>query len=497
LAKRPFRGLRNEEPKKRYDVAIVGAGIGGLTAAALLARKGYSVLLVEQHYMVGGYCSTFRRGGFTFDAATHFYPLLGNPQALTSKLMAEIGVTTRWVPMDPVDTFHLPDGSTFVVPADFDVYRGRLDERFPAERASLEAFFAEVREAYLLGTLEYFKGKPTPRLDRWRHETLRQALDRHFADPALKLILTADGPHWGGPPSRTSFVFDSMLRLSYFLGNYYPVGGSQAFADDLARAVEEAGGDILMSSTVEGIVVEAGRAVALDVTTTRGPLIGRRRIGARAIVSNADLRQTLERLLPPEVVPAELARQVRELRPSFPCYLTHLGLSGVPSEVLERAQGYYWQSWDPDTMGRGGLRFKIFSPTLYEPSMAPAGKQVVILQKVLDLDYEGVSDWRAQKAEIESYLLAQLESVIPGIREHIEVVTTASALTSHRFTRNLAGAMLGWEMAPDQLGARRPGIHGPLENLWRVGHWVQPGGGITPVIVSAQHGAEAVASALG
>lgn len=496
MAKRPFRGLRSEGPAEHYDVAVVGAGIGGLVCAALLAGKGLSVLLVEQHYMVGGYCSTFRRGGFTFDAATHFYPLLGNPQALTARLMAEIGVQTRWVRMDPVDTFHLPDGTSFVVPADFDDYRRRLDGRFPAERERLDAFFAEVREAYLLGTLEYFKGKSTSRLDRWRHETLRQALDRHFDDPALKLVLTADGPHWGGPPSRTSFVFDSMLRLSYFLGNYYPEGGSQAFADDLARCVEAAGGDILMSTTVERIVVENGRAVGLELATTRGALTGRRRVRARAIVSNADLRQTVEHLLPPEVVPPDLARQVREMRPSFPCYLTHLGLSGVDNEVLERAQGYYWRSWDPEEMGRGGLRLKIFSPTLYEPAMAPAGKQVVILQKVLDLDYDGVTDWRAQKAEIESYLLAQFEAVIPGVSAHIEVATTASALTSHRFTLNLAGAMLGWEMSPDQLGAGRPGIVGPVENLWLVGHWVQPGGGITPVLISAQQGAEAVASAL-
>ncbi|HRC85547.1 MAG TPA: FAD-dependent oxidoreductase, partial [Thermoanaerobaculia bacterium] len=149
MARRPFRALRDRPPHPSYDVVVVGAGVGGLVAAALLSRAGFSVLLVEQHYMVGGYCSTFRRRGFTFDAATHFYPLLGNPQALTARLMAELGVETRWVAMDPVDTFHLPDGSRFVVPADFELYLERLFERFPAEREALNAFFAEVRESYL------------------------------------------------------------------------------------------------------------------------------------------------------------------------------------------------------------------------------------------------------------------------------------------------------------------------------------------------------------
>ncbi len=70
--KRPFRGLRHKPPNDSYDAVIIGAGIGGLICANLLAREGLSVLLTEQHYMVGGYCSTFRRKGYTFDAATHF-----------------------------------------------------------------------------------------------------------------------------------------------------------------------------------------------------------------------------------------------------------------------------------------------------------------------------------------------------------------------------------------------------------------------------------------
>src|SRR6266436_3041286 len=139
--KRLFRGLRGKPPNNSYDAVIIGAGIGGLICANLLAREGLSVLLTEQHYMVGGYCSTFRRKGYTFDAATHFYPLLGNPATITGK-----------------------------------------------------------------------------------------------------------------------FLFDSMLRLSYFLGNYYPRGGSQAFADELALRFEERGGHILMGSTVRGILARNKRS---------------------------------------------------------------------------------------------------------------------------------------------------------------------------------------------------------------------------------------------
>ncbi len=494
--RRPFKGLRREEPETHYDVVTIGAGIGGLVCANKLARAGLRVLLVEQHYMVGGYCSSFRRKGYTFDAATHFYPLLGNPTTMTGKLLAELGVETGWVKMDPVDTFHFPDGSRFEVPAGFETYRAKLDAEFPHEKANLGRFFDAVRKTYLLGLLCYFKGRDPGRLGDWRDMTMRDALDRYLVDEKLKLLLTADCPHWGSPPKRTSFVFDSMLRLSYFLGNYYPEGGSQAFADELAYRFEKAGGHILISSRVDKILVRKGKACGVRLETTRGQLKGVRRIGAGFVVSNADLLYTYLNLLDERHVAPELREEVLALKPTFPCYLCHLGLRGVSDEELEAAQGYYWNEWDPDLVGQGGLRCKVFAPTLYEPAMAPPGGQIVIIQKVLDLDYHNVKDWAAHKAGIEAYVLDHLKNVIPGIERKIVVTTSASARTSWRFTSNQVGAMLGWEMSPEQLGDGRPSIVGPVENLYLTGHWTRPGGGITPVIISAVHAAEAVVGKL-
>jgi phytoene dehydrogenase-like protein len=502
--KRLFRGLRRA-PDPHYDAVIVGSGIGGLITANLLARDGARVLLVEQHYMAGGYCSTFRRGGYTFDAATHFYPLLGNPETLTGKLLAELRVETRWVKMDPVDTFHFPDGSRFAVPADLAAYLAKLHAEFPHEAPALDAFFSEVREAYLLGLLEYFRGRETSRLAPYRDLTVRQALDRRFADRKLKLLLTADCPHWGSPPGRTSFVFDSMLRLSYFLGNYYPVGGSQAFADELVRRFEELGGHILMSTRARRIVVEASggggageqrTARGVDLETLRGPVHFEGTVRCGAVVANADLLGTLETLVGAEHLPAGSLLQLRRLRPTFPCWLTHIGLAGVPAEELERVQGYHWDSWEMDRVGRDALRFKLFVPTLYEPGIAPPGGQVLIVQKVQELDYAGVADWQLHKRQVESFVFGHLSRMIPGIEDKIVVRTSASAQTSWRFTLNHQGAMLGWEMSPDQLGAGRPDVTSPVRNLFFTGHWVKPGGGITPVIVSAQHAAQAVAGAL-
>ena len=486
---RAFQALKTD-PQPAYDAVVVGAGVGGLVSANLLARARLRVLLVEQHYMVGGYCSTFRRKGFTFDAATHFYPLLGNPMTLTGSLLERLGSRTRWVKMDPVDHFHFPDGSSFSVSAHFDEYLDELKATFPHEREALETFFVLVREAYLYGLLYYFRGRYHERLEPLQSLTVHEALDRHFRDRKLKLLLSADCAHWGSKPSRTSFVFDSMLRLSYFLGNYYPEGGSQVFADDLARLFQEQGGDILMGSMVDRIVVERGAAVGVDIETGVGSRRHTVRVRAPHIVSNADLVLTLEKMLGPEVVGDQAIRDVKQLRPTSPCFLVHIGLSGLSIEDLRPASGYHWRAWDADRVLTD--TFKIFIPTMYEPRMAPEGGQIVILQHIMDLDYDGVTDWPAHKCAVEADLMDRLEAAIPGIGAHVVTRLSASALTSWRYTLNHRGAMLGWEMSPEQLAAGRPGIEGPVRNLYCTGHWTRPGGGITPVIVSAMDVARAI-----
>jgi phytoene dehydrogenase-like protein len=481
LARR-FRGLR-DEPQSSYDAVVIGAGVGGLICANLLVRAGLQVLLVEQHCLVGGYCSTFRRKGYTFDAATHFYPLLGNPATITGSLLSELEMTTEWVKMDPVDCFHFPDRSRFSVPANFDVYIEKLKKEFPEEARSIDDFFTVVRKAYMVGLVHYFRNVDTERILPYQHLTIREALNTHFKNQKLKLLLTGDIGHWGSPPSRTSFVFDSMLRLAYFLGNYYPRGGSQVFVDELAQRFEEAGGHILMSSAVRRILINNHTAHGVEIETGSPRRRVRLHISAGVIVSNADLRLTLEHMIGPELLDPDYLQTVKQLRPTLPCFLLHIGLKDISLEELRKAEGYHWSSWDAENVATDA--FKVFLPTAFDPGLAPPGGQIIIVQKVTKVDYDNIDDWPAHKAAIEDFILTSLETCLPGISSKIVVKLSASAQTSNRYTLNHHGAMLGWEMAPDQLGERRPAIQSPFKNLHFVGHWAQPGGGITPVMISA------------
>jgi len=315
-------------------------------------------------------------------------------------------------------------------------------------------------------------------------------LDEHFSDVRLKAILMADTPHWGSLPSRTSYIFDAMLRLSYFLGNYYPKGSSQQFADDLGRSLEARGGRILKCAAVEQIHVTGGvvREVSIRTVSRRAP--ERFVFDAPVVVSNADAFHTYRDLLGEDHCDRWVLERMQAMRTSYPCFLMHIGLRGMDPARLAAAEGYYWTCYDPQDAVRNV--FKIFIPTHFDPAIAPAGCQILIVQKLTPVRFDEVRDWNAHKASIEDVIMNRLRGIFPDIDAHIVVRLGATAMTAQRFTGNFQGAMLGWEMCPEQLGAGRLPFFTPVQNLYLTGHWTQPGGGITPVIVSAQRVAHTI-----
>lgn len=478
------------EYPRRYDAIVIGAGVGGLVLANLLGRDGLKVLVLEKHYMLGGFCSTFRRKGFVFDAATHFYPLLGNPETLTGKLLRDLAIPTEWIKMDPVDQYHFPGQEPVAVPANFADYISLLKTRFPHQSPNIDSYFGELRRACTYGLLHYFKGIGNDFVERLEHCTMLEKLNEHFTDPKLRALLMADTPHWGGLPSRTSYIFDAMLRLSYFLGNYYPKGSSQKFADDLGRGIESRGGKILKCAAVESIRISGGvvRGVRISTVSRREP--ERFEFEAPVVVSNADALHTYRDLMGPDHCDRWIVERMQSMTPSLPCFLMHIGLRGMDTERLAAAEGYHWSCYDPEDAIRNV--FKIFIPTHFDTDIAPPGCQIIIIQKLVPLRFDEITDWPAHKLKVENEVMKHLRRILPGIDDHIVVSTSASAMTSYRFTGNHQGAMLGWEMSPEQLGSGRLPFSTPVRNLFLTGHWTQPGGGITPVIVSAQRVAKAI-----
>ena len=407
--------------------------------------------------MVGGYCSTFRRGAFTFDAATHFYPLLGNPMTITGAVLGKLGSRTRWLKMDPVDHFHFPDGSSFLGVRGFRRVRRRAQGHVSARRRRARSVLREGSRSLPV--------RPPLLLPRAPARTARAAAPAHAARGPRSRVLAIPscGSCW--PPTartgdrRRRARHSSSTRCSACRTSSATTTPKAGRRRSRTTSRASCRTRAATSSCAPWSSASSSNKVRRSASTSATGLGAARhlvRVNARHIVSNADLTLTLEKLLGPAVVGEAAMRAVRALRPSSPCFLVHLGLRDISLAELEPAAGYHWSSWNAEDVVCDA--FKVFVPTMYEPRMAPPGGQVVILQRIMEIGYDRVVDWAgAQGASRGRPHGAPRSGHARRVGAH-RARQSASALTSWRFTLNLHGAMLGWEMSPGPVGrqAARP-----------------------------------------
>jgi phytoene dehydrogenase-like protein len=288
----------------RYDVIVIGAGLGGLTAAALLAQAGRKTLLIERNYGVGGAASTYKAGDLVVEASLHETSDPQDPMDPKHAVLAGLGVLDKveWVPTQTVyEVRGGPVGVPFVLPEGFAEARAGLLDRFPSARAGIGPMLAEMEQiATGLGVLS--KGprafdrpleglsalvKLGPVVRGWRL-SLGARLQRAFGDDeAVKCALGANILYWHDDPDTLWWVLFAVAQGGYLgCGGRYIQGGSQRLSNAIAKALRAAGGELLLRRSVREILLDGdGRPVGV----VHEPKDGGDRVEVRApiIVSNA------------------------------------------------------------------------------------------------------------------------------------------------------------------------------------------------------------------
>jgi phytoene desaturase len=485
-----------------YDVVVIGAGMAGLSCAALLAEEGLKVLVVEQHRKPGGYCTSFQRAGFTFDVAINSLSSC-NRQGWIGSLLRRLGLEGEadLIPLDPIKELVFP-GFRFSLPGSYQEYLGRLKEGFPAEAkgieevfGTLEGIFEELKRMPLRLEMDSRKGfgENFPHFTRYRSMTLAELLDRHLQDHRLKAIISGQCMYTGVSPARASLICVSSMLLGYLKdGSYQARGGVQALPDLLARRLLSRGAHLLFSRQVERIATSGERAVGVR-------LEGGQQVGAGAVVSAMDARRTFFQLLPEDGITANLRRRIQAMRPSSSYFMVFLGLD-LPLHRMDLCHHIdYFSSFDIEsifqTQMTGELKEEAISlgmviPTLMDPSLAPPGKHILTLS--LLSPYRGKDLWAARREQVADRLIGIAEGLVPQLSRHIQVKEISTPLTLERYTSNFEGAAYGWEQSPDQSGPRRLPPRTPIQNLYLAGHWTYPGGGVASVTVSGRMVAEEI-----
>ncbi len=485
-----------------YDASVVGAGVGGLTTAGLLAKGGKRVAVFERHHTPGGYAQAFTRKGVAFDSSIHLTSgcrVTDNPNSgVIFKLLATLGVEgeCEFIPVSPFYSVRFPDFS-MDIPSGVPAFIDAVAARFPSERSGLEKLMAKAEtlrriiRAYPLYP-SVFTHLTTPfrfpSLIRFGKRSLKEALDHYLTDEECKAVVASLWSYLATPPESLSFALWSGMTNSYLdEGGYCCKSTFQSLVSALVHGVERHGGKVHTSRGVDRILVEGGSA--------RGVVLqGGEMVRAPCVVSNVDLRETCEGLLQEGDLPRAYREQVSGMKPSVSAFTVY-GVTDLDvNRYLRAYETICYDSIDHDKSQRrieaGDISVLFITiPSLYDPSSAPAGKHALTLTTLAG---GGGTDeeWRLRKRAFTDRIIAHAESVLPGLGDHFEVLAAASPATYRRYTGNQNGAMVGWASLVNQVGQHRPGPRTPVDGLYIAGHWCRPAGGLFGVVLAGFYAAQ-------
>jgi phytoene dehydrogenase-like protein len=471
----------------RYDVVVIGAGLGGLTAGAILARAGRKVLVIERSNSVGGAASSYKSGDLFIEGSLHETSDPHDPRDPKHTALTRAGVidAVKWI---PAHAFYEARGgpleAPFVMPDNFDAAQRALTERFPEARAGIHRLLGEMeRIAAAAGTLSQGKNafrnpreslgallKLVPAIRDWRL-SLSQKLEQVFGDnEAVKCALAANLSYYHDSPDTLWWIFFAIAQGSYLQsGGRYVQGGSQRLSSALARAIKTAGGDVLVRRVVSGVALAPpGRASTVTHTARDGG--DPQAVEGLRIVSNA-APSTLASLIP-SAAAEKLTKNYTRRTPSISLFALTLGLSKPPREfgisaystqllpagmtrLSDYASGAALMATEP------GERMPPMSIVDYDAidSGVPAPPYVLSVcgpDSLSNWDSTDMDAYRAKRGRWQDAIVRHLSSLYPGLAEAVVASSFNTALSVRQYLNAPGGAVYGFAPTPPRSIWRTP-----------------------------------------
>ncbi len=467
-----------------WDAIVIGSGIGGLTSAALLARYGHRrVLVLERHYVAGGFTHVFHRPGYEWDVGVHYIGQLQNP---ASPVRAAFDNLTEgrleWSAMPDTYDRVLIGEREYEFVAGLERFRERMKSYFPSEARAIDRYIKAVLSCSRASGL-YFAEKAMPRplarvagalmrapFLRWARRTTAEVLAEITSNRELISVLTAQWGDYGLPPDESSFAAHAIVCGSYFEGASYPVGGASKIAASIAPTVEAAGGRIVYNAEVSEVLIGRGQRAA-GVRMKDG-----REFRAGIVISDAGAWNTFASLLPPETPGVSSAlKELSSVPPSKSHLCLYVGLKQSAKELgLTGTNRWIYSTpdhdasvsrFDRDSSAPFPVLFVSF-PSAKDPDFERRHPSRATAEVITPAPYDWFSRWentrwkkRGQDYDDFKQALAErmqrgLEEHVPAVRGNIEVAELSTPLSTRHFMNYSRGEAYGVSVAPQRFRLR-------------------------------------------
>lgn len=413
-----------KDAKDEYDVVVIGSGLGGLTAANMLARNGYSVLLLEQHYKLGGMATWFKRpGGHIFDISLHGFPygMVKSCRRYWNREIADSIVQLNHIRFDN-PMFSLT--TTF----NRDDFTKLLIEQFKVDAESVNGFFDAARKMDFQDD---------------QHLTTRELFDRFFPgrEDVIRLLMEpityANGSTLEDPAISYGIVFSNFMSKGVFTFQ----GGTDRLIKLMEQEMIDSGVDIRIKCDVEKVHCEGGRVRSVEVNG--------RTIKTKAVVSNANLKQTIFRLVGEGYFDPKFVEDARAVRLNNSSTQVYMALK--EGEEIDEATGdLLFSSTAPlfrtDLLLSRDITSRTYS--FYYPRTRPQGKPRCLIVSSTNARYEDWAEldeeeYEASKKDLVETTLDALDKYVPNVRERIDHAEASTPLTFKHYTQHIAGASFG------------------------------------------------------
>lgn len=506
------------EIKPYYDITVIGAGVGGLTAAALLSKAGFSVCVLEKEPHVGGYLAGFKRKDFRFDTAIHWLNQCAK-DGMVCKLFDAIGKDHPIaVPQKRIRRYK-GENFDYLLTDNPDEMRDAMIADFPHEKKGIEKFFRKAK-AIGLSFKNYnsvFRSEETmsfaekagnklkllkfvlpfiPYITYSGEKGLKKGLRRFFNDEGIHRIFASE-----------TELLSCLVPIGWaYFGDFQspPKGGGQVIPQWLQYVVEYFGNQVCFRANVREIMIKDGVCAGVRIEH-RGTTHS---IKSKYVIAACDVETLYEKMLPADAIPPKLKKKLKEaelysssvtVSIALDCSPAALGFNEELVHLANENESFAaHSSGDPEKS-----EISILPPSLRDSSLAPEGMGTLTLfmpalmgyrdnwltKKDENGNYIRNDEYRSLKHDIAEILISRVEKyVAPGLRSHILFYEVATPVTHWRYTGNKNGTMMGAKPGKENMQNKIAHYKTPIKNLLLGGHWAELGGGVP---IAAKAGANA------